>query len=86
MTEGAGHIKIPDLSEETYDDLEMTVVVDEEKAEKRPLKEAMRTTGAKRIREACIKFVKDAVPAGLTEHKVALDAATKSAISKCAQQ
>ena len=59
MTEGAGHIKIPDLSEETYDDLEMTVVVDEEKAEKRPLKEAMRTTGAKRIREACIKFVKE---------------------------
>jgi len=57
-TEAAGHIKIPDLSEETFDDLEMTVVLDDEKKDKMPLKEAMRTTGVKRIREACISFVK----------------------------
>ena len=36
--EAAGHIKIPDLSEETYDDLEMTVLCDEETDAKRPLK------------------------------------------------
>lgn len=56
--EAAGHIKIPDLSEETYDDLEMTIVLDDETKDKIPLKDAMRTTGAKRIREACILFVK----------------------------
>merc|ERR1719502_830161 len=56
--EAAGHVKIPDLSEETYDDLEMNVVLDDEKKNKLPLKEAMRTVGAKRIREACITFVK----------------------------
>merc|ERR1719217_1817945 len=58
-TEAKGHVKIPDLSEETYDDLELTVVCDEETGAKRPLKEAMRTSGAKRIREACIKFVRE---------------------------
>ena len=53
-----GRGKIPDLSEETYDDLEMTVAVEEETDAKRPLKEAMRTTGCKRVREACMTFVK----------------------------
>jgi len=56
--EGSGHVKIPDLSEETYDDLEMTIVLDDEKKDKMPLKEAMRTAGAKKIREACLVFVK----------------------------
>merc|ERR1719502_2172753 len=56
--EASGHVKIPDLSEETYDDLEMTVVLDDETKAKLPLKEAMRTAGAKRIREACMTFVK----------------------------
>jgi len=56
--EASGHIKIPDLSEETFDDLEMTVVCDDETTAKRPLKEAMRTTGCKRVREACMSFVK----------------------------
>merc|ERR1719502_748710 len=59
VADGSGHVKIPDLSEETYDDLEMTIVLDDEKKNKMPLKEAMRTTGAKRIREACIQFVKE---------------------------
>jgi hypothetical protein len=45
------------LSEETYDDLELSVTLDEESAAKMPLKEAMRTTGVKRIREACAGFV-----------------------------
>jgi activator of HSP90 ATPase len=35
----------------------MTVTLDDEANAKRPLKEAMRTTGAKRIREACMAFV-----------------------------
>ena len=56
-TEAKGKITIPDLSEETYDDLEMTVACDEETADKRPLKEAMRTDGAKKIREACASWV-----------------------------
>jgi activator of HSP90 ATPase len=56
--EAKGHIKIPDLSEETYDDLEMTIVCDEETKAKLPLKEAMRKAGAKKIREACVAFVK----------------------------
>jgi len=56
--EASGHVKIPDLSEETYDDLEMSVVLDDESKAKLPLKEAMRVAGAKRIREACILFVK----------------------------
>lgn len=58
VAEGSGFVKIPDLSEETYDDLEMTVVCDEETKAKLPLKEAMRKTGAKKIREACLSFVK----------------------------
>jgi len=58
VAEAKGLITIPDLSEETYDDLEMTVVCDEETNEKRPLKESMRKEGSKRIREACMKFVK----------------------------
>ena len=58
LTEASGKVKIPDLSEETYDDLEMSVTCDDEAdAAKRPLKEAMRTAGAKRIREQCIAFV-----------------------------
>jgi len=56
--EASGQIKIPDLSEETYDDLEMNVLLDDETKAKLPLKEAMRKQGAKRIREACIVFVK----------------------------
>merc|ERR1719502_678331 len=59
VAEGSGFIKIPDLSEETYDDLEMTVVLDDETKAKLPLKEAMRKEGAKRIREACMAFVKE---------------------------
>ena len=59
VCEGSGHVKIPDLSEETYDDLEMTVMCDEETKAKGPLKEAMRTAGAKRIREVCMGFVKE---------------------------
>merc|ERR1719230_1023385 len=58
IAEAKGKVKIPDLSEETYDDLEMTVTLDDEKAAMRPLKEAMRTTGGKRIREKCLSFVK----------------------------
>jgi len=58
VTEAKGHIKIPDLSEETYDDLEMTVICDDETAAMKPLKEAMRTTGCKRVREASMRFVK----------------------------
>ena len=58
VTEAKGHIKIPDLSEETYDDLEMTVICDDETAAMKPLKEAMRTTGCKGVREACMRFVK----------------------------
>jgi len=32
------------------------------------------------VNSICIKFVKDAAPAGLTEDKVAFDAATKAAM------
>merc|ERR1719310_270828 len=46
VAEGAGHIKIPDLSEETYDDLEMTVVCDDETKAKLPLKESIHTGAA----------------------------------------
>ena len=59
MAEAKGSVTIPDLSEETYDDLEMTTVLDDETKDKMPLKEAMRTTGSKRIREACMAFVKE---------------------------
>merc|ERR1719261_1562322 len=59
VVEATGSVKIPDLSEETYDDLEMTVVCDEENGKKAPLKEAMRLAGAKKIREACVEFVKE---------------------------
>jgi len=58
VTEAKGKVKIPDLSEETYDDLEMDVTCEDENNEKRPLKEAMRTVGKTRIREACTAFVK----------------------------
>jgi len=57
VTEAKGKIKIPDLSEETFDDLEMTVTLEDEMNVNRPLKEAMRTTGCKRVREACMTFV-----------------------------
>ena len=57
-TEAKGKIKIPDLSEETYDDLEMTVACDDETDAMRPLKEAMRKVGCKRVREACMEWVK----------------------------
>jgi activator of HSP90 ATPase len=56
VAEAKGKIKIPDLSEETWDDLEMTVTCDDETAKMKPLKEAMRTTGCKRVREACMAF------------------------------
>ena len=52
-------MKIPDLSEETYDDLEMTVTVEEESDAKRALKEAVRVKGAPLIRNACLVFVKE---------------------------
>ena len=54
-----GKVKIPDLSEETYDDLEMTVTVEEESDAKRALKEAVRLKGAPLIRNACLAFVKE---------------------------
>jgi len=54
-----GKVKIPDLSEETYDDLEMTVTVEEESDAKRALKEAVRLKGAPLIRNACMAFVKE---------------------------
>jgi activator of HSP90 ATPase len=53
-----GKIKIPDLSEETYDDLELTVLCDDEDATKRPLKEVVRKEGAARVKGACVDFVK----------------------------
>lgn len=59
VTEAGGMVKIPDLSEETYDDLEMTTVLDDETKAKLPLKEAMCTTGCKNIRLACMSFVKE---------------------------
>uniref|UniRef100_A0A7S2NE20 Activator of Hsp90 ATPase AHSA1-like N-terminal domain-containing protein n=1 Tax=Haptolina brevifila TaxID=156173 RepID=A0A7S2NE20_9EUKA len=58
VAEAKGKIKIPDLSEETFDDLEMTVDCEDETKAKMPLKEAMRTVGCKRVREACMSFVK----------------------------
>lgn len=57
--EAKGKVKIPDLSEETYDDLEMTVSLEEESSEKRALKEAVRLKGAPLIRQACMAFVKE---------------------------
>ena len=57
--EAKGKVKIPDLSEETYDDLEMTVTLEEESNEKRPLKESVRLKGAPLIRQACMAFVKE---------------------------
>ena len=57
--EASGHVTIPDLSEETYDDLEMTVTLEEESNEKRPLKESVRLKGAPLIRQACMAFVKE---------------------------
>lgn len=59
VTEAKGKIKIPDLSEETWDDLEMTVTCDDETSAMKPLKEAMRLAGCKRVREECMKFVKE---------------------------
>lgn len=59
MTEAKGKIKIPDLSEETYDDLEMSVTCDEESNAKRTLKEHMRKAGAVKIREACQAWRKE---------------------------
>lgn len=59
VTEAKGSIKIPDLSEETWDDLEMTVVCDDESSAMKPLKEAMRTEGCKRVREQCMLWVKE---------------------------
>jgi activator of HSP90 ATPase len=59
VTEAKGSIKIPDLSEETWDDLEMTVVCDDETSAMKPLKEAMRTEGCKRVREQCMLWVKE---------------------------
>mmetsp|Transcript_43202 Transcript_43202/g.71843 ORF Transcript_43202/g.71843 Transcript_43202/m.71843 type:complete len:337 (-) Transcript_43202:292-1302(-) len=60
LVEAKGKIKVPDLSEETYDDdMEMTVTCDEESEKKRPLKEMVRTEGAKKVREVCQAFVKE---------------------------
>ena len=59
IAEAKGKIKIPDLSEETYDDLEMTVTCDDESNAMRPLKEAMRTKGCKSVRERYICWVKE---------------------------
>lgn len=58
-TEAKGKIKIPDLSEETWDDLELTVTCDDETNAMKPLKEAMRTAGAKKVREQCMTWVKE---------------------------
>jgi len=57
--EGKGRIKVPDLSEETHDDLEMTVLCEEETDAKRPLKELVRKEGGKAVRAACLAFVKE---------------------------
>ena len=57
--EAKGKVKIPDLSEETYDDLEMTVTVEDETDAKRPLKEMVRKQGGTAIRKACMQFVKE---------------------------
>lgn len=59
VAEGKGKIKIPDLSEETWDDLEMTVVCDDETNANKPLKEAMRVVGCKTIRERCMSWRKE---------------------------
>jgi len=59
LADATGKVKIPDLSEETYDDLEMTVECEEETSAKRPLKEHVRKQGAKLISEACMSFVKE---------------------------
>ena len=53
-----GTIKVPDLSEETYDDLEMSIVCDDETAAKRELKELVRKQGSGKVREACATFVR----------------------------
>ena len=52
-----GKVKVPDLSEETYDDLEMSVECEGENATTRPLRELMRTKGVPKVREACATFV-----------------------------
>mmetsp|Transcript_30887 Transcript_30887/g.80662 ORF Transcript_30887/g.80662 Transcript_30887/m.80662 type:complete len:271 (+) Transcript_30887:343-1155(+) len=73
-TEAKGKIKIPDLSEETYDDLEMTTTCEEESSAKAPLKEAMRKEGCKKVREECMKFVqtlRESVNSGLDKGMVA---------------
>jgi len=57
--EAKGKVRIPDLSEETYDDLEMTVTVEDETDAKRPLKELVRKQGGAAIRKACLQFVKE---------------------------
>jgi len=57
--EAKGKIKVPDLSEETFDDLEMTVVCDEETDAKRAIKEVIRVKGVAKVREACLAFVKE---------------------------
>jgi len=59
VAEAKGKIKIPDLSEETWDDLEMTVTCDDETSAMKPLKEAMRIAGCKRVREVCMAWVKE---------------------------
>jgi len=72
-----GKVKIPDLSEETYDDLEMTVTVEEESDAKRALKEAVRVKGAPLIRNACLVFVKE-LKASINEGKEGAMAQIKS--------
>jgi len=91
-TEAKGKIKIPDLSEETYDDLEMTVTCDDETGAMRPLKEAMRTAGCKKIREQCLawrKDLQDSVSAGrdtkMAAKKPAAERANSTYITSAAE-
>ena len=57
--EAKGKIKVPDLSEETYDDLEVTVICDDETDAKRPIKECVRTVGKQMVKDSCTAFVKE---------------------------
>ena len=79
-------MKIPDLSEETYDDLEMTVTVEEESDAKRALKEAVRVKGAPLIRNACLVFVKELKVRRLASHvRPGATTSPRSAVAKKAR-
>jgi len=80
--EASGKVKIPDLSEETFDDdMEMTVTCEDETAVKRPLKETVRTVGIPKIREVCQDFVKELKESVTKGGEVAM-AATKPAAAR----